>query len=96
MRCGEVYLYGDKTVKVNRDSVEVLPRGVPTPGIGSVGSGFHSPNFGNGSHHLRVVPPLMSCANFEGYQIVGSAIHLAVLAEGECGNVNPIFNLHPC
>ena len=27
----EVYLFGDKTIKVERDSVEVLPRGVPPP-----------------------------------------------------------------
>ena len=25
----ELYLYGDMTIKVDRDSVEVLPRGVP-------------------------------------------------------------------
>merc|ERR1712136_313693 len=35
----EVYLYGDKTIKVERDSAEVLPRGVPLPGIGGVGFG---------------------------------------------------------
>jgi len=39
----EVYLYGDKTIKVERDSAEVLPRGVPPPGIGGVGFG-PSPN----------------------------------------------------
>merc|ERR1719374_428293 len=39
----EVYLYGDKTIKVERDSAEVLPRGVPLPGIGGVGFG-PSPN----------------------------------------------------
>ena len=39
----EVFLYGDKTIKVDRDSVEVLPRGVPLPGIGGVGFGS-SPN----------------------------------------------------
>ena len=27
----EVYLYGDMTIMVVRDSVEVLPRGVPPP-----------------------------------------------------------------
>ena len=37
----EVYLYGDKTIKVDRDSAEVLPRGVP--GIGGVDFGS-SPN----------------------------------------------------
>ena len=31
-----MYLYGDKTIKVDRDSAEVLPRGVPPPGIGGV------------------------------------------------------------
>ena len=35
----EVYLYGDKTIKVDRDSVEVLPRRVPPPSIGGVGFG---------------------------------------------------------
>merc|ERR1719383_661969 len=39
----EVYLYGDKTIKVDRDSAEVLTRGVPPPGIGGVGFG-PSPN----------------------------------------------------
>ena len=32
-----MYLYGDKTIKVDRDSVEVLPRRVPPPNIGDVG-----------------------------------------------------------
>ena len=27
----ELYLYGDMTIKVDRDSVDVLPRGVPPP-----------------------------------------------------------------
>ena len=27
----ELYLYGDLTIKVDRDSVDVLPRGVPPP-----------------------------------------------------------------
>ena len=39
----EVYLYVDKTIKVDRDSAEVLPRGVPPPSIGGVGFG-PSPN----------------------------------------------------
>merc|ERR1719374_508450 len=39
----QIYLYGDKTVKVKRDGAEVLPRGVPPPGIGGVGFG-PSPN----------------------------------------------------
>ena len=39
----EVYLYGDKTIKVDRDREEVLFRGVPPPGIGCVGFGS-SPN----------------------------------------------------
>ena len=39
----EVYLYSDKTIKVDRDSAEVLPRGVPPPSIGGVGFG-PSPN----------------------------------------------------
>ena len=39
----EVYLYGDKTIKVDRDSVEVLPGRVPSPSIGDVGFG-PSPN----------------------------------------------------
>ena len=32
----EVYLYGDQTIKVDRDSEEVLSRGVSPPGIGGV------------------------------------------------------------
>ena len=39
----EVYLYGDKTIKVDCDSVEVLPGRVPSPSIGGVGFG-PSPN----------------------------------------------------
>ena len=39
----EVYLYSDKTIKVDRDSSEVLPRGLPPPSIGGVGFG-PSPN----------------------------------------------------
>ena len=39
----EVFLYGDKTIKVDRDSSEVLPRGVPPPGICGVHFGS-SPN----------------------------------------------------
>ena len=39
----EVFLYGDKTIKVDRDSSEVLPRGVSPPGICCVGFGS-SPN----------------------------------------------------
>ena len=39
----EVYLYGDKTIKVDRDSTEVLLRRVPPPSIGDVGFGL-SPN----------------------------------------------------
>ena len=35
----EVYLYGDKTIKVDRDSVEMLPRKGPPPGIVDVGFG---------------------------------------------------------
>ena len=39
----ELYLHGDKTIKVDRDSAEVLLREVPPPGIGGVGIGS-SPN----------------------------------------------------
>ena len=39
----EVYLYGDKTTKVDRDSAEGLPRGVPPPGTCGVDFGS-SPN----------------------------------------------------
>ena len=39
----EVFLYGDKTIQMDRDSVEVLPRRVPPPSIGDVGFG-PSPN----------------------------------------------------
>ena len=39
----EVYLYGDKTIKVDCDSAEVLPMGMPPPNIGGVGFG-PSPN----------------------------------------------------
>ena len=35
----EAFLYCDKTIKVDRDSEEVLPRGVPPPGICCVGFG---------------------------------------------------------
>ena len=35
----EVLLYDDKTIKVDRDSLDVLPRGVPPPGICGVGFG---------------------------------------------------------
>ena len=51
----EVYLYGDMTIKVDRDCVEVLPQGVPPPGIGGVGFGS-SPNLA--ADHT----PTMSCA----------------------------------
>ena len=34
-----MYLYGDKTIKVDRDSAEVLSRGVLPLGIGGVGVG---------------------------------------------------------
>merc|ERR1712136_441843 len=33
----QIYLYGDKSMAVKRDGVEVLSRGVPPPGIGGVG-----------------------------------------------------------
>ena len=39
----EVYLYGDQTIKVDRDSAEVLPGGVPPLGIDGVSFGS-SPN----------------------------------------------------
>ena len=39
----EVYLYRDQTIKVDRDSAEVLPGRVPPLGIDSVGFGS-SPN----------------------------------------------------
>ena len=35
----EVFLYGDKIIKVDRDTSVVLPRGVPPSGIGGVGFG---------------------------------------------------------
>ena len=35
----EVFLFGDKTIKVDRDSSEVLPRSVSPPGIWGVGFG---------------------------------------------------------
>ena len=44
----ELYLYGDLFIKVDSDSVDVLPRGVPPPRFFT--------HFGNGSHHLFVVP----------------------------------------
>ena len=40
----ELYLYGDMIIKVDRDSVDVLPRGVPPPR-------FFTP-LGNGSHTI--------------------------------------------
>ena len=39
----EVSLYGDKTIKVDRDSSKVLPKRVPPPSLGVVGFG-PSPN----------------------------------------------------
>ena len=45
----EVYLYGDKTIVMDRDSAEMLPKGVPPPSIGSVGFG-PSPNL------ARIIP----------------------------------------
>ena len=44
----ELYLYGDMTIKVDRDCVEVLPRGVPPPRFFI--------QLGNGSHTIYVVP----------------------------------------
>ena len=44
----ELYLYGDLSFKVDRVSVEVLPRGVPPLWFFTL--------LGNGSHYLRVVP----------------------------------------
>ena len=44
----ELYLYGDLSIKVDRVSVEVLPRGVPPLRFFTL--------LGNGSHHLWVVP----------------------------------------
>ena len=43
----ELYLYGDMTIKVDRDSVEVLPRGVPPPRFFT--------QLGNGSHTIYVL-----------------------------------------
>ena len=40
----ELYLYSDMTIKVDRDSVEVLPRGVPPPRFFTL--------LGNGSHTI--------------------------------------------
>ena len=40
----ELYLYGDMTIKVDRDIVEVLPRGVPPPRFFT--------QLGNGSHTI--------------------------------------------
>ena len=39
----EVHLYGGMTIKVDRGNAEVLPRSVPLPNVGGVGSG-PSPN----------------------------------------------------
>ena len=50
----ELYLYGDKSIKVDRDSVEMLSRGVPLPGFRGVGFGS-SPN-------LATVHTSLSCA----------------------------------
>ena len=43
----ELYLYGDMTIKVDRDSVEVLPWGVPPP--------WFFTQLGNGSHTIHVL-----------------------------------------
>ena len=40
----EVFLFGDKTIKVDRDSSEVLPRGMPPPRFFTL--------LGNGSHSI--------------------------------------------
>ena len=50
----EFYLYGDKTIKVDRVCVEVFPRGVPPSGICGVG-------FGSSPYWPRITPS-MSCA----------------------------------
>ena len=43
----ELYLYGDLIIKVDRDSVDVLPRGVPPP--------LFFIQLGNGSHTIYVL-----------------------------------------
>ena len=55
----EVHLYGDKTIKIDRDSVEVLPRGVPPLGIGGVGFGS-PPNLAMDHAIYELCPPTES------------------------------------
>ena len=59
----ELYLYGDQTIKVDRDSVEVLPWGVPPP--------WFFTQLGNGSHTIYVL-----CLPSE--RGMGMSMHLAV------------------
>ena len=59
----ELYLYGDETIKVDRDSVEVLPRGVSPP--------WHFTQLGNGPHTIYGL-----CLPSE--RGIGMSIHLAV------------------
>ena len=51
----ELYLYGDLFIKVDSDSVDVLPRGVPPPGIWGVG-------FGSSPYLATGHTPSMVCA----------------------------------
>ena len=50
----ELYLYGDMTIKVDRDRVDVLPRGVPPPRFFI--------QLGNGSHTIMGCACLLSVA----------------------------------
>ena len=59
----ELYLYGVMTIKVDRDSVEVLPWGVPPPRFFT--------QLGNGSHTIYVL-----CLPSE--RGMGMSMHLAV------------------
>ena len=56
----EVFLYCDKTIKADRDSAEVLRRGVPPPDIGGVGFGS-SPILDTKHTIYELCPPSVRC-----------------------------------
>ena len=74
----ETYLYGDQTMVVKRQNVEVLSCGVVPPGIGGVGSGT-SPNLGTITRSTSCV----CCPNEPGMDV---SMHLADPDSGDgCG-----------
>ena len=82
----ELYLYGDYTIKVDRDSVEVLPWGGPPP--------WFFTQFGNGSHTIYVL-----CLPSE--RGMGMSMYLAVpvssgMYSGTCLSTAPAVYLPRC